>query len=69
MVTRTLIWTGFTTLALALAGCESYRAEPLQPAKELNDLNQRDVVNVAGEVRALPSAPGLPVYRPRPGAR
>ncbi len=60
----TLIWTGFTTLALALAGCESYRSEPLQPAKELSTLNARDVVGVAKEVRALPSAPGLPIYRP-----
>jgi outer membrane protein TolC len=64
MISRTLIWTGFTTLALALAGCETYRSEPLQPAKELDDLNKRDAVSVAGEVRALPAAPGLPVYRP-----
>jgi outer membrane protein TolC len=64
MSNRTLIWTGFTTLALALAGCETYRSEPLQPAQELSDLNTRNVVSVAGEVRALPPSPGLPVYRP-----
>jgi outer membrane protein TolC len=59
-----LIWTGFTTLAMLLAGCESYRSEPLQPQKELATLNARTAQSVAGEVQASQPAPGVMAYHP-----
>lgn len=41
--------TGIIVAALALAGCTTYRAEPLRPSVELRTLKERTVTNAMGE--------------------
>ena len=64
MRNRTLIWTGVTTLAMVLAGCDSYRSEIIQPQKELADLNARSATSVAAQVHAYQQGPVTPQYNP-----
>jgi len=56
-----------TAMAMMVAGCESYRPEPLRPANELAVLNQRDVQSVTPEVRAVQESLALPAYHPEDG--
>lgn len=63
-----LISTGLVVAALALAGCTSYRAEPLKPSVELRTLQERTVttaVSVEGDARRMAGVVGD--YRPEDG--
>jgi outer membrane protein TolC len=60
-------WSWMTAMAMLVAGCESYRPEPLRPANELATLDKRNVDSVAHEVRAVQESLALPGYHPEDG--
>ncbi len=62
-----LRWSGIATMAMLMAGCESYRPEPLRPATELANLQKRSMDSVATEVRGVQEALALPAYHPEDG--
>jgi hypothetical protein len=60
--------TGFLAAALALAGCTSYRAEPLKPSVELRTLQERTAVNaVSSPTEAARATTVVGDYRPDDG--